>query len=130
MARDLRMSPARAIWLAGHAAVAEAQVHGDKALEALVLRGLEVEEARKSEHARERTPAPRSRGRKIPLTPMGKVTVAFDERVGHALARLGVPSTANVQRLADRVTELEKIVAGLTRRRAPQEGEKAPDDRS
>jgi len=125
------MSPARAIWLAGHAAMAEAQAHGDKALEALVRRGLEVEAARKSDHARERTPPPRSRGRKIPLTPMGKVTVAFDERVGRALERLGVPSTAHIQDLADRVTELEKLVAGLTRRRVPsKEHDETPDDRS
>lgn len=106
---------AQNIWLAGLGAFASAQAEGSKAFEALVKEGLEMQ-SRTQTLAKERmaeavqrmehmTAQATGGGASAPWDRLGGI---FEERVGRALARMGMPTASELAALAARVEALER----------------------
>ena len=104
------------IWLAGLGAFSKAQEEGSKVFEALVKEGSGLQKKFRS--------LADSRMNDVTNEVSGKITEAtskaagawdrletvFEERVGRAVGRLGVPTKADITKLTTRVEELTKQV--------------------
>jgi len=107
------------IWLAGLGAFSKAQEEGSKVFEALVKEGSGLQKKFRS--------LADSRMNDVTNEVSSKITEAsskaagawdrletvFEERVGRAVGRLGVPTKADIQKLTARVEELTKQVQKL-----------------
>ncbi len=101
--RDLRKYTHQ-IWLAGLGAFARAEEEGSGFFDALVEAGREVER-----RAKDKTPRVgeiKERMRHHTGETMDRMEKAFDDRLGKALSRLGIPNKREVDALRQRVQEL------------------------
>lgn len=108
--RDLRKSTHQ-IWLAGLGAFARSEEEGSGFFDALVDAGREVER-----RARDRAPRVeeiRERVRHHTGETMDRMERAFDDRLGKALSRLGIPNKREVEALRQRVQELTETLEHL-----------------
>jgi len=111
---------AHLIWLAGLGAFAKVGEEGGKLFETLIKEGEKVEKKARSaasatlEEAQEK--AGETRG-KVTDT-WDKVEQLFEDRLTRVLSRLGVPSRDDLQKLTERVDELQEMirVAGLEKK--------------
>jgi poly(hydroxyalkanoate) granule-associated protein len=107
------------IWLAGLGAFARAQEEGMKVFESLVRQGERLQD-RTRQAAAQTAAAARgaasAKAREVQQMAGGtwdKLEQVFEERVARALAKLGVYTQNDVQRLAQRVDELSDAVNRL-----------------
>jgi poly(hydroxyalkanoate) granule-associated protein len=107
------------IWLAGLGAFSKAQEGGAKVFDTLVKQG-EVLEARTRKAAAETADAARgaamSKAKEMQAIAGGtwdKLEQVFEDRVSRALGKLGVHTSADVERLSERVDELSEAVNAL-----------------
>ena len=105
------------IWLAGLGAMAKAQSQGTKAFEALIADGLafqrkthEAAQAKISEATEQLSHLAKDFGQQTSGR-IDRLEHLFEDRVARALTRLGIPSVADMQALAERVTQLEAQLA-------------------
>ena len=112
------------IWLAGLGAFAKTQEEGGKVFEALVKEGSGLQKKFRS--------LADARVTEVTNEVSGKITEAtskaagawdrletvFEDRVGRAVGRLGVPTKADITKLTTRVEELTKMVQKLSTVRA------------
>lgn len=125
---DAGSTPAQAhnIWLAGLGALAsaqaDAQAEGNKAFEALVRQGLEMQ-ARTQALAKEQWAEAAQRmgamGADAASSGWGRLGGIFEDRVARALSSMGMPSASEVCELKARVEALEQAVADLRGSAAP-----------
>ncbi len=103
---------AHKIWLAGLGAVAMAEEEGEKLFKNLVDRGegLENRGLKQVDQLKEKVSDATSKGKDA----LGKVGSSFDDAVGGALTRLGVPTRDEIATLTKRVEELTSSVERLT----------------
>ncbi len=113
------------IWLAGLGAFSKAQEEGSKVFEALVKEGSGLQKKFRS--------LADSRMNDVTNEVSGKITEAtskaagawdrletvFEDRVGRAVGRLGVPTKADITKLTTRVEELTRMVQKLSAGKAP-----------
>jgi poly(hydroxyalkanoate) granule-associated protein len=118
------------IWLAGLGAFSKAQEGGARVFDTLVKQG-EVLEARTRKAAAETADAARgaamSKAKEMQAMAGGtwdKLEQVFEDRVSRALGKLGVHSSADVERLSERVNELAEAVSALRKAQGIQR--KAP----
>jgi poly(hydroxyalkanoate) granule-associated protein len=111
------------IWLAGLGAFAKAQQGGKQVFDMLVKQG-EVLEAKTRSAAAQTADAAREAAKakaKEMQTMAGgtwdKLEQVFEDRVSRALARLGVYTSSDVERLSERVNELSEAVNALLKAR-------------
>ena len=97
---------AQNVWLAGLGALASAQAEGSRAFEALVKQGLEMQN-QAQQLARERMGAITDTGT---AAPWGRLGGIFEDRVGRALASMGMPSAQDLAALTARVEALENAL--------------------
>ncbi len=116
---DAVRDSAQQIWLAGLGAFARAQLEGTKVFEALVKEGnalqrraLPAAEERLGEVAGLVTRAAGELSSKASES-WDRLEQVFENRVARALARLGVPSTRDIQELTGLLNELNGKVAAL-----------------
>ena len=107
------------IWLAGLGAFAKAQQGGKQVFDMLVKQG-EILEAKTRSAAAQTADAAREAAKakaKEMQTMAGgtwdKLEQVFEDRVSRALARLGVSTSSDVERLSERVNELSEAVNAL-----------------
>jgi len=107
------------IWLAGLGAFAKAQQGGKQVFDMLVKQG-EILEAKTRSAAAQTADAAREAAKakaKEMQTMAGgtwdKLEQVFEDRVSRALARLGVYTSSDVERLSERVNELSEAVNAL-----------------
>jgi poly(hydroxyalkanoate) granule-associated protein len=107
------------IWLAGLGAFAKAQQGGKQVFDMLVRQG-EILEAKTRSAAAQTADAAREAAKakaKEMQTMAGgtwdKLEQVFEDRVSRALARLGVYTSSDVERLSERVNELSEAVNAL-----------------
>lgn len=107
------------IWLAGLGAFSRAQQEGMKMFESLVRQGERLQ-SRTRQAAAETAAAARgaasAKAREVQQMAGGtwdKLEQVFEDRVARALAKLGVYTQNDVQRLAERVDELSEAVNRL-----------------
>jgi poly(hydroxyalkanoate) granule-associated protein len=115
---------AQQIWLAGLGAFAKAQDEGAKAFDNLVREGAEMQ--RKTQSAAEDRFGGLAGGLADKVSAMAdqvgakagaqwdKLESIFEQRTARALERLGVPTSADLARLAQRVDTLTAAVEALT----------------
>lgn len=112
---------AQQIWLAGLGAFAKAQAEGTKVFDALVKEGQAINSrTRKVAESRvsEMTTTLGKMATKASSQASGgwdKLEQVFEQRVGRALNRIGVPTNKDINNLAKRVEELTANVQKLTR---------------
>jgi poly(hydroxyalkanoate) granule-associated protein len=116
---DTVLASSRQIWLAGLGAFARAQAEGGKVFDALVQQGQALE-TRTRQAASETASAARevaqAKAKEMQARAgdtWDKLEQVFEARVARALARLGVHTHDDVQRLADRVDALSESVNEL-----------------
>lgn len=127
---------AQQIWLAGMGAFNRAQAEGSRLFESLVRDGLSLEQtARKFAGSRATVMRGAVEGRvdqarERASDTWDKLEKVFEERVQRALIKLGVPSRADLDALAQRVERLTDAVgkrtAGAATARKPATRAKAP----
>jgi poly(hydroxyalkanoate) granule-associated protein len=104
------------IWLAGLGAFSKAQEEGSKMFEALVKEGAGLQKkVRKFADAQVSDVTSEVSGKITEATSKAagawdRLETVFEERVGRAVSRLGVPSKADISTLTARVEELTKQV--------------------
>lgn len=104
------------IWLAGLGAFSKAQEEGSKVFEALVKEGTGLQKkVRKFADAQVADVTNEVSGKITEATSKAagawdRLETVFEERVGRAVSRLGVPSKADIASLTARVEELTKQV--------------------
>ena len=105
------------IWLAGLGAMAKAQSQGTKAFEALIADGLAFQrnthmaaQAKISEATEQLNHLAKDFGQQA-TGRIDRLEHLFEDRVARALTRLGIPSVADMQALAERVAQLEGQLA-------------------
>ncbi|EKF75295.1 hypothetical protein A11A3_04925 [Alcanivorax hongdengensis A-11-3] len=125
--RDLRKYTHQ-IWLAGLGAFARAEEEGSGFFEALVEAGREVERHTKDK-TESRVEELKERVRHHTGETMEKMEKAFDDRLGKALSRLGIPNKREVEALQQRVQELTQALDSVDEEEA-REAEKAAARRS
>ena len=120
------------IWLAGLGAFSKAQEGGAKVFDTLVKQG-EVLEARTRKAAAETADAARgaamSKAKEMQAIAGGtwdKLEQVFEDRVSRALGKLGVHTSADVERLSERVNELSEAVNALLKAQGVQRKTPAP----
>lgn len=107
------------IWLAGLGAFSKAQEEGGKVFEALVKEGTQLQKKVKSfadSQVNDVTNEVTGKISEATSKAQGawdRLETVFEERVGRAVNRLGVPSKADITALLARVDELTKQVAKL-----------------
>ncbi|MFN3629482.1 MAG: phasin family protein [Casimicrobiaceae bacterium] len=107
------------IWLAGLGAFSKAQEEGGKVFEALVKEGSELQKKIKrfaDSQVNDVTNEVTGKISEATSKAQGawdRLETVFEERVGRAVNRLGVPSKADIDALLARVDELTKQVAKL-----------------
>ncbi len=115
------------IWQAGLGAFAKAQEEGGKVFEALVREGqafqrkTQAATGERLSEAAERMASMAGEFQQRATGQWGKLEGIFEERVSHALKRLGVPSDQDLQALLARIEALEQALAHAKgpARRAP-----------
>ena len=113
------LESSRQIWLAGLGAFSRAQAEGMKVFESLVRQGEAVETKTRqaaSETASAARHAAQSTAREVQQMAGGtwdKLEKVFEDRVARALARLGVHTQTDVERLSARVDALAEAVNEL-----------------
>lgn len=116
---DTVKASAQQIWLAGLGAFSKAQEEGGKVFEALVKEGVTIQRKTQSaaeDKLSEATTRMSSMATELSSRASGqwdKLESIFEERVGRALKKLGVPTSADVEALMARVEELNRTVAKL-----------------
>ncbi|MBM7334813.1 MAG: phasin family protein [Alcanivorax sp.] len=125
--RDLRKYTHQ-IWLAGLGAYARAEEEGSGFFDALVEAGREVER-----RAKEKTPRVediKERVRHHTGETIDRMEKAFDDRLGKALSRLGIPNKREVDSLRQRVQDLTNALDQMDRARADHDADPDldPDD--
>src|SRR6266404_6340006 len=105
------------IWLAGLGAFAKAQQGGKQVFDMLVKQG-EVLEAKTRSAAAQTADAAREEAKAKEMQTIAggtwdKLEQVFEDRVSRALARLGVYTSSDVERLSERVNELSEAVNAL-----------------
>jgi poly(hydroxyalkanoate) granule-associated protein len=107
------------IWLAGLGAFAKAQQGGKQVFDMLVKQG-EILEAKTRSAASQTADAAReaakAKAREMQTMAGGtwdKLEQVFEDRVSRALARLGVYTSSDVEKLSERVNELSEAVNAL-----------------
>jgi len=125
----------RSIWLAGLGAFSRAQAEGMKMFENLVKQG-EALESKTRKAASDTAAAARGAAKaKVKEVKDGvggtwdKLEQVFEARVARALTKLGVHSSADVERLSQRVDALSEAVNELikaTGTKPPRSAKKAP----
>lgn len=104
------------IWLAGLGAFAKAQAEGTKAFEALVNEGVALQRkthAMAQERISEATQQMEelaARASNVATDRWDKLEGIFEQRVARALARLGIPSAADLESLSERLDTLERAM--------------------
>lgn len=107
------------IWLAGLGAFGKAQEEGSKVFEALVKEGAGLQKKFRSlADARVNDVTNEFSGKITEATSKAagawdRLETVFEERVGRAVVRLGVPTKADITKLSARVEELTKQVQKL-----------------
>ena len=125
------------IWLAGLGAFAKAQQGGKRVFDMLVKQG-EILEAKTRSAASHTADAAREAARakaKEMQTMAGgtwdKLEQVFEDRVSRALARLGVYTSSDVEKLGQRVNELSEAVNALLKAQGmPREPSAAPGQKA
>lgn len=107
---------AHQIWLAGLGAFTKAQQEGGKVFEALVQEGLAMQrkaqttaEAKLNEASQKMSSMAQDIGNRA-SGQWDKLEGLFEDRVARALERLGMPSVRDVQRLEERLAEIERLL--------------------
>lgn len=104
------------IWLAGLGAFAKAQAEGTKAFEALVNEGIALQRkthAMAQERISEATQQMEelaARASNVATDRWDKLEGIFEQRVARALARLGIPSAADLESLSERLDAIERAM--------------------
>src|SRR5256886_14003310 len=107
------------IWLAGLGAFAKAQQGGKQVFDMLVKQGEQLEAktrvaaSQTAEAAREAAKAKAKEMQAMAGGTWDKLEQVFEDRVSRALARLGVYTSSDVERLSERVNELSEAVNAL-----------------
>ena len=111
---------AQQIWLAGLGAFAKAQEEGGKVFEALVKEGMSIQKKTQAV-AEERVTEATSKMSAMAESITGragqqwdKLEGIFEERVGKAMNKLGVPTSRDIEALAQRIEALNKSVQKLS----------------
>jgi poly(hydroxyalkanoate) granule-associated protein len=108
------------IWLAGLGAFAKAQEEGSKVFDALVREGLSTQrrtQAAAEEKLSEASTRMASMAAELSSRASGqwdKLEGIFEQRVSKAMAKLGVPTSRDLESLAARIDELNRNVARLS----------------
>ena len=120
------------IWLAGLGAFAKAQQGGKQVFDMLVKQG-EVLEAKTRSAASQTADAARevakAKAKEMQTMAGGtwdKLEQVFEDRVSRALARLGVYTSSDVERLSERVNELSEAVNALLKAQGIRQKPAAP----
>ena len=110
---------AHKIWLAGLGAVAMAE-EGEKLFKSLVDRGegLEKSGLEQVDQLKDKVTDATAKGKDA----LGKVGSTFDDAVGNALTRLGVPTRDEIATLTKRVEELTASVERLSEAKVAKVG--------
>lgn len=115
------------IWLAGLGAFAKAQAEGTKAFEALVSEGVELQRKTQALAQERLTEATQqfetlaARASNVATERLDKLESIFEQRVARALTRMGIPTSADLERLSERLDALEQAIeAGKS---APEKAE-------
>jgi poly(hydroxyalkanoate) granule-associated protein len=123
------------IWLAGLGAFARAQEEGMKVFDSLVRQGQKLQDRTKqaaAETAAAARGAATARAKEVQQMAGGtwdKLEQVFEDRVARALAKLGVYTQNDVERLAERVEELSKAVNRLVKASHAERARKSPPAR-
>lgn len=121
---DAVKESAQQIWLAGLGAFARAQEEGGKVFENLVKEGVNIQrktQAVAEERMSEATSKMSSMANDMQAkaaNPWDKLESIFEERVAKALAKLGIPSAAQLEALSARIQALEDKPAPAARKAA------------
>lgn len=113
------MEQAEQIWLAGLGAFAKAQEQSGKLYETLVKEGSALEKATrrltgsKVEEVRGMVEKSVSQVKERATDTWDRLETVFENRVGKALAGLGIPGREELEQLAKRVDELSRAVRAL-----------------
>src|SRR3954447_18997762 len=113
------LSSSRQIWLAGLGAFSRAQKEGGKVFDTLVKQGQDLEARTKSaasgtaDAAREAALAKAKEMQSAASGTWDKLEQVFEDRVAKALARLGFHTSADLERLVQRVDALSQSVNAL-----------------
>jgi poly(hydroxyalkanoate) granule-associated protein len=119
------------IWLAGLGAFAKAQEEGSKVFEALVKEGAGLQKkVRKFADAQVSDVQAEVTGKITEATSKAagawdRLETVFEERVGRAVGRLGVPTKADIAMLTTRVEELTKQVQKMNAGKSAAPAKKA-----
>ncbi len=122
---DAVLESSRQIWLAGLGAFARAKGEGARMFEALVAQGQSLES--RTRHAAAETAtaarvAAQAKAKEMQAKAGGtwdKLEQVFEDRVARALARLGVQTQGDVERLVQRVDALSEAVNTLIKSGSP-----------
>ena len=112
------------IWLAGLGAFSKAQEEGSKVFEALVKEGSGLQKKIRSftdSHVSDVTNEVSGKITEATSKAAGawdRLETVFEDRVGRAVGRLGVPTKADISKLTQRVEELTKQVQKMNAGRA------------
>ncbi len=124
---------AHEIWLAGLGAFAKAQAEGSRVFEKLIKEGAELE-AKARKHGKENIGRIRDQViqageklRKRGEEGMSRIQDAIDDRVAEAVARLSLPTQADLARLTERLEELGRDFSRSTTRTVRAAGEAFQD---
>ena len=113
------------IWLAGLGAFSKAQEEGSKVFEALVKEGTGLQKKfRKFADSQVNDVTNEVSGKITEATSKAagawdRLETVFEDRVGRAVGRLGVPTKADITKLTTRVEELTKMVQKLSAGKGP-----------
>src|ERR1700730_17896661 len=125
------------IWLAGLGAFAKAQQGGKQVFDMLVKQGEILEAKTRSaasqtaEAAREAAKAKAKEMQTMAGGTWDKLEQVFEDRVSRALARLGVYTSSDVERLSERVNELSEAVNALLKAQGtPRKPSASPTQRA
>src|SRR5437870_8326103 len=128
------------IWLAGLGAFAKAQQGGKQVFDMLVKQGEQLEAktrtaaSQTAEAAREVAKAKAKEMQAMAGGTWDRLEQVFEDRVARALGRLGVYTSADVERLTERVNELSEAVNALLKaqgaRRKPTASRAPPAQRA
>lgn len=117
-------STAREVWLAGLGAFSRAQDESGKIFADLVAEGEKIQSktskdvSKKVSSLREEVEGRVSKVRTMASDNVTKMEKLFEDQVARVLARLGVPTSDDIQTLTKRVQELSKEVKALNGKKA------------
>jgi len=133
-AKDMSQSvldSSRSIWLAGLGAFSRAQAEGMRMFEGLVKQGEALESKTRQAAADTASAARGAAKQKVREVKEGvggtwdKLEQVFEDRVARALAKLGVHTQSDVEKLSQRVDALSEAVNELIKASQPKAGKPA-----